>query len=214
MSHTVPRMQQITSTVLPPRIGFQQLELIQRVAAPSTIFHVHPGNSDKIPCFVSGYHAFALAGDEERGIVVVRGVEGPRAQRTDWASGVESTRPCFVPVDGMHRDVRVDVQGESESVLVRVKVLAVIDEYGVVRQSSQARDGFPGAGQEAYLFPRGIHHRTSDYPMTTDISQGVTLNGLYGGRSARLTPLIERRSITGIPVLSWNAKEPVARLWE
>lgn len=213
MRHTVPRMHAMTSTVLPPRIGHQQLEQIHRLAAPSTIFHVHPGNCDKIPCFVSGYQAFALAGDEDRGIVVVRAGDGTRAQRTDWASGVESTRPCFVPVDGMHRDVRVDIQGEAEPFLVRVKVLAVIDEYGVVRHSSQARDGFPGAGQEAYLFPRGIHHRASDYPITTELSQGVTFNGLYAGRSARLTPLVDPRGPTGIPVLSWYDQEPGARLW-
>lgn len=137
------------------------------------------------------------------------------AQRTDAASGVTSKRPCFVPIDGMNRAVHVEAHQEADSSLVRVKVLAFVDEYGVVQSSSRGRDGFPGAGQEAYLFSRGIHHRSSAYPITADLTPGVTVTGLFDGMSARLAPLAARRDgLAGIPVLSLNAHEPVGRLWE
>ena len=208
-------MQATAISVLPPRLGQNHLELLERLAAPCTIYHVHPGNVDRIPCFVSGYKVFALAGSEERGVVVLHGgVDRMCAQRTDAASGVASQRPCFVPIDGMHRAVHVEAHEQADSSLLRVKVLAFVDEYGVVQSSSRVRDGFPGAGQEAYLFSRGIHHRASAYPITADLTPGVTLTGLFDRMSARLTPLTDQREgLVGIPVLSLSATEPVARLW-
>lgn len=191
------------------------MESLQRLAAPSTVYHVHPRNDDKIPCFLSGYTTLALSGFEDRGIILLSGgVSALSAQRIDGASGVSSRRPCLVPIDGMHPGVHVEARGEGSSRLVRVNVFAVIDDYGVVRTSSLMREGFPGADQQVFLFTQGIHHRASEYPISPDIPQGVTLSGMCGGRSSQLTPILEERSHSaGVPVIDLARGECVSRLW-
>jgi hypothetical protein len=208
-------MQSMLSTALPPRLGQDCLGHLHRLAAPSTLYHVHPSNADRIPCFVSGYKVMFLAGSEERGVVILSGCGSDmHSQRTDGASGVASRRPCFVPIDGMHRDVCVDARGASEPYLVRVNVWAVIDEYGVVRHPTRTGDGFPGAGQEAYLFPNGIHHRTSEYAISPEIVMGLTVSGLCGGRSSQLTPITTPRTgLSGLPIVTLGGEQPVGRLW-
>ena len=209
-------MQTTLSNDLPARLGARCLENLQRLAAPTTLYHVQPGNTARIPCFVSGLKVMFLDGAEDRGVVIVKGATPDmRLQRIDGASGVASRRPCFIPIDGMHGDVSLDVRGVAAPHLVRVSVFAVIDEHGIVHRSSGLRDSFPGAGQEAYLFPHGIHHRTGECHISPDIAHGLTMSGMIGGRTSQLTPIVgPQRDVRGVPVLGLHAHEPIRRIWE
>lgn len=200
---------------LPPRLGSAQLEGLLRNAAPCTFYHVHPANRDKIPCFISGYQVCLLAGQEEAGIVFLRPESHHlKLQLTDAASGVSSTKPCFIPIDGMHRAITTDAHGCAAPHLLRVRILAVVDEYGVARGRGSGGDGFPQQGYEAFLFPHGIRHSATERECSYEPHRGITISGLYGGRTATLEPLKPRLGeVRGIPVLCPRTGEPVATSW-
>lgn len=200
---------------LPPRLGSSLHEAMLRHAAPCSFYQVHPSNQDKIPCFISGFKVFLLEGSEDLGVVLLRPpARDIRLQLTEAASGVSNTKPCFVPIDGMHRGVSVDARGCEAPYLVRVKVWAVVDEYGVVSGVGSLRDGFPGGGQEAFLFPHGMKHYASERQISPDVTAGVTMTGLCNGRSAQLVPLLDRSTeVRGVPVLSAQATQPRRVAW-
>ena len=189
---------------LPPRLGISQHEAMLRHAAPCSFYLVHPSNSDKIPCFISGFKVCLIEGSEDLGVVILRPPPHDiRLQTTEAASGVSNSKPCFVPIDRMHRGVHTDARGCDAPHLVRVTVGAVVDEDGVVAVAGAARDGLPGGGQEAFLFPSGMKHYSTEKSMSPDIVSGLTITGLYGGRTTQLVPLLHQdRELRGVPVIS------------
>ena len=203
------------SNGLPQRLGGSQHEALLKHAAPSTFFHVHPGNTDKIPCFISGYKVCLLAGQEGAGMVFLRPErEYLNLQLTDAASGVSSTRPCFVPIDGMHRAVAADAYGCAAPHLIRVRIMGVIDEYGVVQGRGFGNEGFPQTGQDAFLFPQGIRHSVTERENCEPPESGLKISGLFGGRTATLAPLRHSsHDHRGIPVLCPRTGDLVATMW-
>lgn len=199
---------------LPARLGASQHESLLRHAAPCSFYYVHPNNEDKIPCFISGFKVCLLEGSEDRGVVILRPPSQDIClQTTEAASGVSNTKPCFVPIDGMHRGVSTDARGCEAPHLVRVKVFGVVDEYGVV-DTAPSRGGFPGAGQEAFLFPHGMRHHSSERGLSPDIAHGLTITGLYGRRTTQLVPLLNReQELRGVPVISSRSAQPSHVAW-
>lgn len=208
-------MNTVVSHGLPPRLGHSQHEGFLKHAARCSVFHVHPGNRDKIPCFVSGYRVCLLAGHEDAGIVFLRPERDQmRLQLTEAASGVSSMRPCFVPIEGMHRSITTDARGCVAPHLIRVRVLGVVDEYGVVQGRSLNRDGFPQSEQGAFLFPHGVRHRVTEREGPHSLERGLVMSGLYGGRTAILEPMTRQSAdLRGVPVICPRTGEPVATTW-
>lgn len=199
---------------LPARLGNSQHDALVRHAAPCSFYLVQPSNQDKIPCFISGYKVCLIEGGEDLGLVVLRpAAQEIRLQTTEAASGVCNTRPCFVPIDCMHRGVTTNARGCEAPYLVRVKIRAVVDDNGVVHASS-AQGSFPGAGQEAFLFPHGIKHYSSERGISPDIEHGLTITGLFRGRASQLVPLVNRdQGPRGIPVLPAQGGYPNHIAW-
>ena len=200
---------------LPPRLGIAQHEAMLRHAAPCSFYLVHPNNTDKIPCFISGFKVCLVEGSEDLGVLIFRPpLQDIRLQTTEAASGVSTTRPCSVTIDGMHRGVTTDVRGCEAPNVVRIKVRAVVDEYGVVNCARASRDGFPTWGQEAFLFPNGMKHYSTERSISQDVVSGLTITGLYGGRTTQLVPLVQNtRELRGVPVISARDSQPSRIAW-
>jgi hypothetical protein len=119
-----------------------------------------------------------------------------------------------VPIDGMHRGVTTDVRGCEAPHVVRIKVRAVVDEYGAVNCARASRDGFPTWGQDAFLFPNGMKHYSTERPISRDVVSGLTITGLYGGRTTQLVPLLpSTRELRGVPVISVRGSQPSRIAW-
>lgn len=205
----------LVSHGLPPRLGQSQLEGLLQHAAPCSVYHVHPANHDRIPCFVSGYRVCLLEGDEGGGVLLLKpGQEHMKLQLTDAASGVSSTRPCFVPINSMHSAITTDSCGCAAPHLVRVKILGVVDEDGLVKGAGSKGEGFPQPGHETFLFPQGVRHFTTENGMSSIPKVGLRLTGLCGGRVTVLEPRMNHSAeIRGVPVLCRRTGEPIATAW-
>ncbi len=200
---------------LPARLGHHQLEGLLRHAAPCSVYHVHPANHDRIPCFVSGYRVCLVEGEEGSGVLLLKpGQEHMKLQLTDAASGVSSTRPCFVPIDSMHRAITTDSSGCAAPHLVRIKIFGVVDEDGLVMRAGSTGAGFPQPGHETFLFPHGLRHFTSENGVSSIPKVGLRISGLCGGRVTVLEPRMNYSAeIRGIPVLCRHSGEPIATAW-
>lgn len=200
---------------LPARLGYNQLKGLSRYAATCSCYHVHPLNHDRIPCFISGFKVCLLEGQEGSGVLILR-PEGDqlKMQRTDAASGVSSSRPCFVPIDSMHTGVTTESSGCAAPHLIRVKIFGVVDQDGILKEEGRRGDGFPQPGHEAFLFPGGFRHLTSEGSGRALPQVGLRLSGLFGGRVTILEPLMNRaEGPRGVPILSPRTGEPVATAW-
>jgi hypothetical protein len=220
-AHRVPKpgilrgMNITVTNGLPPRLGMNQHEGLLRQAAPCSFYHVHPANRDRIPCFISGYRVCLLDGQEGNGVLLLRPErDNLKLQLTEAASGVSSYRPCFVPIDSMHRGVTTESSGCAAPHLVRVKILGVVDEDGIVKTEGQRGDGFPQPGHEAFLFPQGVRHFTTENGVRDVPAVGVRLSGLCGGRITILEPLKKAcGEARGIPILCDRTGAPTATAW-
>lgn len=208
-------MSSMLSHGLPERLSCSLVEGLLKHAAPCSVFYVHPANRDKIPCFISGYRVCLLSGQEGGGVLFLRPESSQmRLQLTDAASGVSSRRPCFVPIEGMHRAVTTDSQGCVAPHLVRVRVLGVVDEYGVVKSRGLGGEGFPQPEHQAFLFPHGVRHVVTEREVPPSPERGLTISGLYGGRTAILEPMTRHSGdLRGVPILSPRDGEPLATAW-
>jgi hypothetical protein len=203
------------SNGLPPRLGMNQHEGLLRHAAPCSFYHVHPANHDRIPCFISGYRVCLLDGQEGNGVLLLR-PEGDqiKLQLTEAASGVSSSRPCFVPIDSMHRGVTTEPFGCAAPHLIRVKILGVVDEDGTLKTEGRSGEGFPRPGHEAFLFPQGVRHFTTEKGGCVTPDVGVRLSGLCGGRITTLEPRMNPGGeVRGVPILCHRSGEPTATAW-
>lgn len=137
-----------------------------------------------------------------------------KLQLTDAASGVSSTRPCFVPIDSMHSAITTDSSGCAAPHLVRVKILGVVDEHGVLKGAGSKGEGFPQSGHETFLFPQGLRHFTTEIGRSSIPKVGLRLTGLCGGRVTVLEPRTNHNAeIRGIPVLCRHTGKPIATAW-
>jgi hypothetical protein len=188
--------------------------LLRTNAAPCSVYVVHPRNTDKLPCLISGYRVGQVQGREEQGLVLFTPLRGDHfMQHTAAASGAPLRRPLLVPIQGMHPQVSIAFDELQAPHIVRVKIAVVVDDQGNP-YTEQQRGELLGAQQEVFLFPQGVSHHVTKKLDTTFSPSTLKITGVHGGDTVFLQPLIDKEvRPRGIPVLRPHDGKPAHIAW-